>query len=188
MLEAGDNCSRQRCSKQRTEMFIFWARDVARGANAHEVLGSVPSTAKNKRKSFLYSQDVILMCISTHGGIVFKMFIPAQDGESCHLSGLLMRKATKCRAGYGGTQEAKAVELKPQPQSRSNNKQKSWTILNPEILKWQLLYAILSLHGSFCYLWVDRLVIEYKSIVLFTIVTVLSVWTGIWHLSTADLK
>lgn len=51
--------------KQRTEMFIFWARDLAQGANACEVLGSVPSTAKNKGKSFLSSQDVILMCIFT---------------------------------------------------------------------------------------------------------------------------
>lgn len=149
---------------------------MARGANAHKVLGSVPSTAKNKMKSSLYSQDVVLMCISTQGGIVFKMFIPAQDGESCHLSGLLMRKATKCQAGCGGTQEAKAAELKPQPQSRSNNKQtkklNNFKSRNPEVA--------VTLHyfestQQLLYLWVDRLVIEYKSIVLFTMVTVLSV-------------
>lgn len=43
--------------------------------------------------------------------------------ESCHLSGRLTRKATECQAGDGGTQEAKAWELKPQTQIRSNNKQ-----------------------------------------------------------------
>lgn len=50
------------------------------------------------------------------------MFIPAQDGES----GPLMRKATECQAGDGGTQEVKAQELKPQTQIRSNNKQKKY--------------------------------------------------------------
>lgn len=102
-------------------MFIFLSSGCGSGRECSR--GPVPSTAKNKRKSFLYSQDVILMCISTQGGIVLKMFIPAQNGESCRLSGLFTRKETKCQAGYGGTQEATAGELKPQTRSRSNNKQ-----------------------------------------------------------------
>lgn len=64
------------------------------------------------------------------------MFIPAQNGKSCHLSGLLTSKATKCQAGYGGTQEAKAGELKPQTQIRkitSKKKMNNFKSGNPKV-------------------------------------------------------